>query len=201
MGKIRVSTLGDEEAEKKQKEEAQKRRLAKKLEKEGTKTTEKSEQKKETKKVSKETKKETKKTNAAPKEELAEETKKTPLKPRKVGAKIRSARYKEIRTLVDSKRYYTLDEALALVKQTSKTKFTGSVEAHFNLSRVVKVKNADGIKVERKSPLAHAKLGKTTDSDSVLKEKFQQTLKVLGTPNVKKIVLNATMGPGIKVTQ
>lgn len=196
MGKIRVSTLGDQDAEKKHKEEAKQRRLSKKVAKEGVKAAEKTEDKKETKKAVKETKK-----AEAPKTEaVAEEPKKASAKPRKVGVRVRSARYKEIRTLVDSKKLYSIDEALALVKQTSKTKFTGSVEAHFNLSRVVKIKNADGVKVERKTPLAHAKLGKTTDDNTVLKEKLEQTMKILGSPNIKKLVLNATMGPGIKVT-
>lgn len=195
MGKIRVSTLGDTEAEQKQKEEAKKRRLAKKLAKEGPKAASSSEEKKENKKVVKETKK----VEAPAKKEVKEETKKGKTKTKIAVPHVRSSRYKELRSLVDPRKLYVLSEAVDLAKKTAKTKFTGSVEAHFNLSRVLKIKNADGVKVERKTPLAHAKLGKTSDTPDTLKSSFENVVKTLGRPNIKKVVLNATMGPGIKV--
>lgn len=45
----------------------------------------------------------------------------------------RSKRYNELKKLVDSKKLYSPSEAVALVKQTSTTKFDGSVEVHMNL--------------------------------------------------------------------
>lgn len=207
MGKIRVSTLGDQETEKKQKDEAQKRRLAKKVAKEGTKAPVITEEKKEVKKESKnssnahasEDKQGVKESKKEGKKEEVKEQKKVVSKPKQNAPHVRSSRYKDLRKLVDPRKIYPLAEALTLVKQTANTKFTGTIEAHFNLTRVVKVKNVDGVKVERKTPLAHAKLGKTTDSESVLKDKLEQITKVLGLPNIKKVVVNATMGPGIKV--
>lgn len=201
MGKIRVSTLGDESTEKKQKEEAAKRRLAKKEAKEGTKAVATAEEKKTTKKEAKGApkKEEVTEKKAEVKKEVKKETKKTEGTPRKTTPHIRGKRYKNLRTLVDPRKIYPLAEGLTLVKQTANTKFTGTIEAHFNLSRVIKVKNVDGVKVERKTPLAHAKLGKTTDTEAVLKTKLEQITKVLGAPNIKKVVLNASMGPGIKI--
>lgn len=45
----------------------------------------------------------------------------------------RSKRYAELKKLIDSNKLYSAEEAIALAKQTSKTKFNASVEAHFNL--------------------------------------------------------------------
>ena len=206
MGKIRVSALGDQDAEKKQKDEAQKRRLAKKVAKEGTKAETAALEKKETKKESKNSSsarasedKQGVESKKDEKKEEVKEQKKVVSKPKQNAPHVRGKRYKDLRKLVDPRKVYPLAEGLVLVKQTANTKFTGTIEAHFNLTRVVKVKNVDGVKVERKTPLAHAKLGKTTDTESTLKTKLEQITKALGAPNIKKVVLNASMGPGIKV--
>ena len=45
----------------------------------------------------------------------------------------RSKRYKEIKSQVDSKKTYSAEEAVALVKQTATTKFDSSVEVHVRL--------------------------------------------------------------------
>ncbi len=45
----------------------------------------------------------------------------------------RSKRYQELSKKVDPTKLYLVDEALALVKETSKTKFDGSVELHVRL--------------------------------------------------------------------
>lgn len=52
-----------------------------------------------------------------------------------------SKRYKSLQALVDPKKLYTAEEAVALVKKTSTTKFDGSVEAHMNLG--IDVKKSD----------------------------------------------------------
>jgi hypothetical protein len=203
MGKIRVSALGDQDAEKKQKEEAAKRRLAKKVAKgEVAADTVVSEKKPSSAKATegKEIKASKKIDTVEKKEEAKKVTKKSEGTPKKKVLRIRGKRYKNLRTLVDPRKIYPLAEGLTLVKQTSTTKFAGTVEAHFNLSRTVKVKNIDGLKAERKTPLAHAKLGKTTDTEAVLKTKLEQITKALGQPNIKKVVINASMGPGIKVS-
>lgn len=50
----------------------------------------------------------------------------------------RSKRYVELKKLVDAKKLYSPEEALALVKKTSTTKFDGAVEVHINLGIDVK---------------------------------------------------------------
>lgn len=50
----------------------------------------------------------------------------------------RSKRYQELKKLVDTKKAYTPEEAVDLVKKTSSTKFVGTVEAHMNLGIDVK---------------------------------------------------------------
>ncbi|MBP9747718.1 50S ribosomal protein L1 [Patescibacteria group bacterium] len=50
----------------------------------------------------------------------------------------RSKRYASLKTKVDVKKLYKLEEALALAKETSTTKFDSSVEVHVNLGIDVK---------------------------------------------------------------
>lgn len=45
----------------------------------------------------------------------------------------RSKRYKELAKKIDTKKLYLIDEAVALLKETAKTKFDGSVELHVRL--------------------------------------------------------------------
>lgn len=46
---------------------------------------------------------------------------------------MRSNRYKELKGKIEPKKLYSPEEAVKLAKETSKTKFNESVEAHFNL--------------------------------------------------------------------
>ncbi len=50
----------------------------------------------------------------------------------------RSKRYTELKKLIDPKKLYTPEEAVALVKKTSTTKFVPSIEVHMNLGIDVK---------------------------------------------------------------
>jgi large subunit ribosomal protein L1 len=52
-----------------------------------------------------------------------------------------SKRYQSLKALIDPKKVYSAEEAVALVKKTSTTKFEGSVEAHINLG--IDVKKSD----------------------------------------------------------
>lgn len=52
-----------------------------------------------------------------------------------------SKRYKSLQALIDPKKVYSAEEAVALVKKTSTTKFEGSIEAHINLG--IDVKKSD----------------------------------------------------------
>lgn len=107
MGKIRVKTLGDEEAEKQQQEEAKKRADVKRAEKASSdETVEASEVTEDTKKkvVVKKTSKENK----------------------------HSTKYTEKAALVDRNKIYSLSEALALLPKLTITKFDETVELHIN---------------------------------------------------------------------
>ncbi len=59
----------------------------------------------------------------------------TPKKtPKKIKQRVRSKRYVEKASLVDKTKLYPLPDAISLVKQTSLTKFDGTVELHINLN-------------------------------------------------------------------
>ncbi len=109
MGKIRHVTMGDETKEKEQKQKAESRRQTKASKKE----------KPDESVVSDDEKK-------------ADKAKSTSKKTAKV--KVRSKRYMEVIKMVEKNKLYPLTDAVSLVKQTSLTKFDGTVELHINLN-------------------------------------------------------------------
>lgn len=134
MGKIRVAKLGDESAEKEQKRRAQARRQTKQSKKvkvegvgmkggqrvaviEGT-------------DINPEFKKLIDEVESG--ETVEESAKKQAKKAKKV--RVRSKRYVEKASLVEKNKQYPLSDAVSLVKQTSLTKFDGTVEIHINLN-------------------------------------------------------------------
>jgi large subunit ribosomal protein L1 len=114
MGKIRVATLGDEQAEKEQKRKAEARRQTKESKKSkgddsaATETPE----------------------GTSESAEASQEKKST--KPKKVH--VRGKNYVSKASLVEKNKEYALSDAVSLVKQTSFTKFDGTVELHINLN-------------------------------------------------------------------
>lgn len=135
MGKIRVATLGDE-GEKEQKRRADARRQTKKSKKakvegvgmkggERVAVVEGGDINPEFKRLVAEVE-----AGSASADATAGEAKKK--KERK--AKVRSKRYKEVAGMVDKTKLYPLEDAVALVKKTSLTKFDGTVELHINLN-------------------------------------------------------------------
>jgi len=133
MGKIRVATLGEGSEEKEQKRRAQARRETKKSKKvkvEGVgmkggqrvAVIDGGEMKPEFRKLVDEV-------------EHGESSPNKPKKP-KIPKHLHSKRYQEIAKLVDKTKLYPINEAISLVKQTSTTKFDGTVELHVNLNRV-----------------------------------------------------------------
>lgn len=135
MGKIRVATLGDEDAEKELKRRAKARRqtkAAKKTKVEGVglkggervAVVEGTDIKPEFKKLVEEVE-----SSAA---KAPQDTGRKAKKPAKV--KVRSKRYQEVAALVDKTKLYSVAEAIALVKKTSTSKFNGTVELHINLN-------------------------------------------------------------------
>lgn len=131
MGKIRVATLGDE-GEKEQRRRAEARRQTKKSKKakvegvglkggERVAVVEGTELKGEYKKLVEEVEE-----GKAPDE--------VKQKPKKVKVRERGKRYQEALKLVNKTKLYPLSDAVKLVKQTSITKFDGTVELHINLN-------------------------------------------------------------------
>jgi len=134
MGKIRVATLGDEQSEKEQKRRAEARRQTKESKKvhvEGVglkggqrvAAVEGTDIKPEFKKLIAEVE-DGEKTEGAEKKQAKKQKK----------ARTRSKRYVEKVSLVEKNKLYPLTEAISLVKQTSLTKFDGTVELHINLN-------------------------------------------------------------------
>ena len=132
MGKIRVAKLGTDQ-EKEQKRRADARRQTKKSKKakvegvglhggERVAVVEGTEIRPEFKKLIEEVES----------GESIEESAKKQKKLKK--ARIRSKKYTEKASLVDKIKLYTISEAVSLVKQTSFTKFDGTVELHLNLN-------------------------------------------------------------------
>jgi len=135
MGKIRQVTLGDEDAEQEAKRRAEARRQTKASKKskvegvgmkggERTVLVEGTDIKPEFKKLIEEVE-----SGQSP-----DESKKKAAKKKKAVAKVRSKRYQEVSGMVDKTKLYSLKDAVSLIKQTSLTKFDGTVELHVNLN-------------------------------------------------------------------
>lgn len=114
MGKIRIKTIGDKEAEKKQQDEAKKRSEAKKAEK-----------------AQEAVPAETNKTEKA---DSAETVKKIKHKPAKTETEIhkRSRKYLAVSAKVNKDKLYELNEALKLLPELKITDFDETVELHIN---------------------------------------------------------------------
>lgn len=135
MGKIRAVTLGDEKEEKKAKAKAEARRQTKASKKgkvegvglkggERTVLVEGTELKPEYQKL----------VDAVESGETSEESAKKAAKKKKAKIKVRSKRYQDVIGMVDKTKLYDLKDAVSLVKQTSLTKFDGTVELHIGLN-------------------------------------------------------------------
>jgi large subunit ribosomal protein L1 len=124
MGKIRAVTLGDEKEEKKAKAKAEARRQTKASKKGKDNVVEGTELKPEYQKL----------VDEVESGETVEETAKKAAKKKKAKIKVRSKRYVEVMKLVDKEKLYPLTDAISLVKQTSLTKFDGTVELHVSLN-------------------------------------------------------------------
>lgn len=122
MGKIRIKTLGDEDVEKKQQEEARKRAEAKRVEKIASSENQEGD-------IA-----ENNNTDITDSTISSEENKpKTVSKYKAKTAKNKhSKRYQDSYSKVDKNRIYTLSEALTLLPQLKLTKYDESVEIHIN---------------------------------------------------------------------
>ncbi len=147
MGKVRAKTLGDQEAELKEKQEAEARRLAKieaakaagqaakKEREESTDTGEDSaEQNKPTPNViASETKQsDTNEAVAAEPKKKSSYAEKTALRSVKGKKAARSAKYLSSAKIIERNKQYSVKEALELVEKTHLAKFDETVELHIN---------------------------------------------------------------------
>jgi large subunit ribosomal protein L1 len=132
MGKIRVKTLGDEEAEKKQKEELKRKKEAKIAEGKAEASAKAAAPEKQ-EKVSKEAPVEEAKANA-PEEKTAEAPKAKTKKEKfqKKEKAYHSVKYFSLSEQVDRKKTYSLLEALGLLEKLQRSKFDETVELHLN---------------------------------------------------------------------
>lgn len=79
-------------------------------------------------------------------EEKEEEKKEEPKKVKQGKARIRSKKYQDAKSLIDSAKKYEIAEAIELVKKTSITKFDGNVEVHLrNLGKSGKPEQLRGL--------------------------------------------------------
>ncbi len=154
MGKVRIKTLGDEDKEKKQKQEAKARKEARKLEEKSaasekvadtevaivekqTPESDANEPKKELQEEAKEIA-DASKASVESQEESKKETVASvePKKPKKDKFKKteapRSAKYLTVAKLVDKTKTYSLKDASELLPKLSMTKFDETVELHLN---------------------------------------------------------------------
>jgi large subunit ribosomal protein L1 len=152
MGKVRTRVLGSEEEEKKQKEVQKKRSAEKKAVK--------AEETEDVKEVA-EAKVEVK---AEKKTEEKEEKSKKPKKKSSGQTRVRGKKYMAAAKNIDRTKFYTVTEAVSLLKKLKFAGFDESVELHLNVEK-------DGLKGEVELP--HA-TGKTTRvvvvSDELLSE-------------------------------
>lgn len=100
------------------------------------------------------------------------------------------------KTTVDRTKLYKPLEAIKLAQSSSRIKFEGKIEAHFNLKKTGKFGKWQ---TEKKAPLLHAVLGKQSEKAEDLTEKLMEIVAKVDAHQIKKLVVCSTMGPGVKV--
>lgn len=146
-------------------------------------------------------------------EKIAQESAKKEAKAttaKKKAAKKRSQRYLAAKKQVDRTKLYSPQEAIIMAKKTSISRFDGKLEAHLvvkekKLRRTVTLPHPIdkqkklAIASEKKAPLVHLTLGQLKTKDAELEANLQAIIAAIGPKNIKKAIIKATMGPGIKV--
>lgn len=97
---------------------------------------------------------------------------------------------------VDRTKSYAPLDAITLAKEVATNKFDGKIEIHAVLAKAGKF---GAYKTERKAPLLHTVLGKQSEKPETLLIELEKLVKVLDPKQIKKLVVCATMGPGVKV--
>lgn len=97
---------------------------------------------------------------------------------------------------VDHTKLYPPLEAIQLAQAAATNKFDGKIEVHAVLTKTGKF---GPYKTERKAPLLHTVLGKQSEKPDALLTVLEKLITTLDPRQIKKLVVCATMGPGIKV--
>jgi len=135
-------------------------------------------------------------------------------KKKKRKLRIRGKKHQKSQAMIGAGKEYPLKEAIKLLKKTSISKFIGTAEAHIVVSKVglkAKVKFPYDIgkkkmgllgleiKTEKKAPLIHTVFGRIDQENQKLEENLKTLISGVGKGNIRKLVICATMGPGIRV--
>jgi large subunit ribosomal protein L1 len=126
MGKIRIKTLGSDEAEKKEKKKQEARAQAKKAKEQFVQAP--AEEKKAEVTVSE-------KPNEGITEDASQKTDKKPAKKETVKRQKHGTSYVAIAQLVEKNKIYTLNDALSILPKLKRAKFDESVELHINTTQ------------------------------------------------------------------
>jgi large subunit ribosomal protein L1 len=145
MGKVRVTTIGDEEQELKAKEERERKKAQKQAREDSEDNTANEESKEQRAAQSNE------QPTEAPKEEVKTEGKKQK-KEKFIKKKVRSANYTAKVMSIDKNKAYSLAEALELLRKVKMAKFDETVELHINttesgISGTMKLPHGNGKEV------------------------------------------------------
>lgn len=97
---------------------------------------------------------------------------------------------------VDRTKLYSLLEAIRVAQETATNHFDGKIEVHAVLKRAGKF---GAYKTEKKAPLLHAVLGNQSESAEKLAEELARLVAAVNANQIVKLVVCATMGPGVKV--
>lgn len=101
-----------------------------------------------------------------------------------------------MRQSVDRTKLYSPLEAIQLAQAAATNKFDGKIEVHAVLTKTGKFGT---YKTERKAPLLHTVLGKQSEKPETLLAELEKLVKAADPRQIKKLVVCATMGPGVKV--
>lgn len=193
MGKKRIKTIDLSQEEKKEKPVKKGRRLVKSGKQHGRLSDMGAVMLEEMEKRQKEA-------MPAKEKEVAGKKKKEKKKVKQVARpqKKRSRRYQALRKMIKPDEHYPLPEAIALLKKAANAQFEETVELHLIFHPGVQTHSTPG--VEKKSPLAHIKIGKTSETKKKLQGKIEEILRAITLPKIKKAVITSTMAPGIKLS-
>ncbi len=97
---------------------------------------------------------------------------------------------------VDRTKFYPPLEAIALAQAAATNKFDGKIDVHAVLTKTGKFGE---YKTERKAPLLHGVLGKQSEKPEELLVAFEKLVNAVDARQITKLVVAATMGPGVKV--